>query len=72
MSEGVYAPMFHFLEKYGIFVIKFYKNFDWRYVIIDDKIPCLDGKIIYSHCRTPNEFWVALIEKAYAKIHNCY
>jgi len=46
MSEGVYSPMFHFLEKYGIFVIKFYKNFEWRYVIIDDKIPCLDGKIV--------------------------
>lgn len=46
MSEGVYPPMFHFLSKYGIFIFKFYKNFEWRYVIIDDKIPCLDGKIV--------------------------
>lgn len=46
MSEGIYPPMFHFLQKYGIFVLKFYKNFAWRYVIIDDKLPCLDGNIV--------------------------
>ncbi|EAS01497.1 calpain family cysteine protease (macronuclear) [Tetrahymena thermophila SB210] len=72
MSEGIYPPMFHFLKQYGVFIFKFYKNFEWRYVIIDDKLPCLDGKIIYSHCSSYNEFWVSLIEKAYAKIHNCY
>ena len=45
----------------------------WRYIIIDDKIPCKDmGEIVYGHCENANELWVPLIEKAYAKLHNNY
>ena len=47
MSTGLHPPLFHFLEKYGIYVIRFYKNFDWRYVIVDDRLPCLEnGKLV--------------------------
>ena len=28
--------------------------------------------LVYSHCKEPNEFWLPIIEKAYAKIHGSY
>lgn len=47
MSRGTYPPLFHFLSKYGIYVMKFFKNYRWRYVIIDDRLPCLEsGEIV--------------------------
>ena len=77
MTSGVYPPMFHYLRKYGMYVFRFYKNNSWRYVIIDDRLPCYkkdygDKDLVFGRCRSVNEFWVPLIEKAYAKIHNCY
>ncbi len=77
MTSGVYPPMFHYLRKYGMYVFRFFKNYKWRYVIIDDRLPCYkrgygEPDIVFGKCRSQNEFWVPLIEKAYAKIHNCY
>ena len=77
MTTGVYPPMFHYLRKYGMYVFRFYKNYGWRYVIIDDRLPCYnkaygDKELVFGRCRSINEFWVPLIEKAYAKMHNCY
>jgi hypothetical protein len=77
MTSGVYPPMFHYLRKYGMYVFRFYKNNGWRYVIIDDRLPCYkksygDKELVFGRCRSNNEFWVPLIEKAYAKIHQCY
>ena len=37
MMNGVYPPMFHFLNDKGIYVIRFFKNYKWTYVIIDDR-----------------------------------
>ena len=79
MSEGIYPPIFHSFSSKGIYCFRFYKNFKWRYVLIDDRIPCYavynenqTKKPIFAHCRLPNEFWVPLIEKAYAKLHGSY
>ena len=79
MSEGIYPPIFHSFSTKGIYCFRFYKNFKWRYVLIDDRIPCYSvynenqtKKPIFAHCRLPNEFWVPLIEKAYAKLHGSY
>jgi len=69
---GVYPPCFQFLKKYGIYVMRFYKNFGWRYVMIDDRLCFKDLDFVYGKCRKPTELWVNLIEKAYAKIHNSY
>ena len=79
MSEGIYPPIFHSFAIKGIYCFRFFKNFKWRYVIIDDRLPChavynpnQTKKLIFAHCRQDNEFWVPLIEKAYAKIHGSY
>ena len=76
MMIGLYPPIFHQFRKYGIYVIRFFKNFQWRYVIIDDKLPCYTGQLVpqlrFASCTSKNEFWVPLVEKAYAKIHRCY
>src|SRR5690606_21933707 len=61
------------------FCFKFYKNFQWVYVIVDDRLPCKKiyndkqvPKLLYGKCKNENEFWVPLIEKAYAKLHGSY
>ena len=40
---------------------------------IDDRLPCNRmGDPLYSRCKNRNQIWVAIIEKAYAKLHGCY
>ena len=61
-------------KEYGLFVCRFYKDCNLIYVIVDDRIPVKDkdGKVIFASCKDPNELWVPLLEKAYAKLHGCY
>lgn len=74
LSSGVYPPIFHKFRSIGLYVIRFFKNCQWVYVIVDERIPveAKTKKPIFGHCENPNELWVALIEKAYAKLHGCY
>jgi hypothetical protein len=60
--------------EYGFAVFQFFKNGRWQYVIIDTRIPYNPSSKtpLYGHCSDPNEFWVPLMEKAYAKLHGCY
>lgn len=45
--------------------------------MIDSRLPCYAGneaepELIFARCNSRNEFWVPLIEKAYAKLHGTY
>jgi len=73
-TRGVYPPIFHMYRRKNMYVLRFFKDFKWRYVIIDDRLPCFKHNCspVFGKCASLHELWVPLIEKAYAKLHGCY
>ncbi|CAD5115104.1 DgyrCDS4113 [Dimorphilus gyrociliatus] len=44
---------------------------EWKTVVIDDYLPTLEGSLAYTPA-FDDEYWTALLEKAYAKCHKAY
>lgn len=65
-----------FLAKYpqfGLYQCRFSKDGEWHVVTVDDRLPCdASGRPAFARSRHPDEFWISILEKAYAKLHGSY
>ena len=55
----------------GIFSVMMYKNGVQQEVVVDNFIPCREGRPVFSSANG-NELWVIILEKAWAKVHGSY
>eukprot|EP00439_Symbiodinium_sp_Y106_P029666 s4836_g3.t1 len=56
----------------GLYAVRFWQDGAWRIVVVDDRLPCRGhNKLIFAGAPRDN-FWVAIVEKAFAKLNGSY
>ncbi|CAG0880004.1 unnamed protein product [Darwinula stevensoni] len=56
----------------GIVLCRFWRYEEWQPIYVDDTLPTMDSELIFGHCNEKREFWLPMLEKAYAKLHGSY
>ncbi|MXQ98306.1 hypothetical protein E5288_WYG018453 [Bos mutus] len=56
----------------GSFTCRVWQFGRWVEVTVDDRLPCLAGRLCFSRCQREDVFWLPLLEKVYAKVHGSY
>ena len=60
-------------ESAGLAALRFFKDGEWRTVVVDDQMPCHGKlKLAYSSNSEPRDGPVALVSKGLAKLYKCY
>ncbi|TPP61771.1 Calpain-5 [Fasciola gigantica] len=73
MKRVLISPRYNQWSKYcGVFEFRFWRFGVWVTVVVDDRLPTLDGELLYCHAYKSDEFWCSLLEKAYAKLLGSY
>jgi len=57
----------------GVYVVRFFIEGDWYMITIDDQIPVDENnKPVYGRNKGTDEFWVMILEKAFAAMYESY
>ena len=65
--------MVYRFNTFYLHIHKFVLRFgSWYEVVIDDKLPTRNGRLLFLQAEEPNVFWIPLLEKAYAKFYGFY
>ena len=61
----------HIINEQGAYGVIVCKNGTRQLIIVDDYLPCKNGKPCFSRSNG-EELWVLILEKAWAKVHGSY